>query len=164
MANHIDFRQRQHVLHPEGQFHALRTVCCYFNEIENDLYQLRALLFQNVRVETDSWQRLSRTDNPKLAKERWNRTRLIEVFILDMEPNPYKYRNEIAAIAHVIEYYLFKISPSIAIYARVDDLCARINILLNTMFKRVIMIRQERAWSRLSCNFDNDNSHFAEAA
>jgi len=93
-------------------------------------------------------------------------THLIEGFILDMEPYPNKYRNEIAAIAHVVEFYIFKTAPSFVMYDRVDSLCARIKVLLNYMFKRVIMISQERVRSRMSSagSFDNGISHFAEAA
>jgi len=165
----INSRQQHHPLTPNGNqsnFHALRAVCRYCNDIDNDLSQLRSLLFQNVRIESDSWQHHYRTEDPTHAKQRWDMTKLIEGFIVDMEPYPDKHRNEIAAIAHVVECYLFKTAPSFVMYDRVDSLCVRINVLLNYMFKRFVMISQERARSRMSStgSFDNGISHFAEAA
>jgi len=163
--------QQHHPLNPtpsssEGNFYALRAICRYYNDIDDDLSKLRSLLFQNVRIESDSWQHHYRTEHSILARKRWNMTHLIEGCILDMEPYPNKYRNEIAAIAHVVEFYLFKTAPSFVMYNRVDSLCARIKVLLNYMFKRVIMINQERARVMMSStgSFDNGISHFAEAA
>jgi len=168
-TNHNNFRQQQHPLTPtpncnQSNFHALCAIWRYCNDIDNDLTQLRSLLFQNVRIESDSWQHHYRTEDPTLARQRWDMTKLIEGFILDMEPYPNTYRNEIAAIAHVVEYYLFKTARTFITYYRLDTLCARIKVLLNYMFKRIIMISQERARLMISCRFDNDNSHFAEAA
>ena len=149
----------------QSNFHALRAICRHYNDIDDDLSQLRSLLFQNVRIESGSWQHHYRTEDPTLARKRWRMTKLIEVCILDMEPYPNKYRNEIATIAHVVEYYLFKTAPSFVMYDRVDSLCDRIKVLLNYMFKRVIMIGQERARLIMSStsSFDNGISHFAEA-
>ncbi len=172
ITNPINSPQQPQQYHPltpsssEGDFHALRAICRYCNDIDNDLTQLRSLLFQNVRIESDSWQYHYRTEHSILARKRWNMTHLIEGCILDMEPYPNKYRNEIAAIAHVVEFYLFKTAPSFVMYNRVDSLCARIKVLLNYMFKRVIMINQERARVMMSStgSFDNGISHFAVAA
>jgi len=150
----------------EGNFHALRVICRYYNDIDDDLSQLRSLLFQNVSIESGSWQHHYRTEDPTLARQRWNMTHLIEGCILDMEPYPNKYRNEIAAIAHIVEFYLFKIAPSFVMYDRVDSLCDRIKVLLNYMLKGVIMISQEKARLMMSSTggFDNGISHFAGAA
>ncbi len=91
-------------------------------------------------------------------------THLIEGSILDMEPYPNKYRNEIAAIAHVVEFYLFKTAPSFVMYDQVDSLFARIKILLNYMLKRVIIISQERvrSWMSSTGSFANSITCFAE--
>ena len=150
----------------EGNFLALRAICRYYNDIDDDLSQLRSLLFQNVSIESGSWQHHYRTEDPTLARQRWNMTHLIEGCILDMEPYPNKYRNEIAAIAHIVEFYLFKIAPSFVMYDRVDSLCDRIKVLLNYMLKGVIMISQEKARLMMSSTggFDNGISHFAGAA
>ena len=138
ITNPINSRQQHHPLTPtssEGDFHALRAICRYCNDIEDDLSQLRSLLFQNVRIESDSWQHHYSTEDPTLARQRWKMTHLIEGCILDMEPYPNRYRNEIAAIAHVVEFYLFKTAPSFVMYDRVDSLCARINVLLKYIFE-----------------------------
>ena len=161
--------RQHHPLTPNGNqsnFHALRVICRYCNNIDDDLTKLRSLLFQNVRIESDSWQHHYLTEDPTLASQRWRMTHLIEGCILDMEPYPNKYRNEIAAIAHVVEFYLFKTAPSFVMYDRVDSLCARIKVLLNYMFKRIIMISHERARVTMSSTrgIDKGISHFAGAA
>ena len=148
----------------QSNFHALRAICRYYNDIDDDLSQLRSLLFQNVSIESDSWQYHYLTEDPTLARQRWNMTHLIEACILDMEPYPNKYRNEIAAIAHVVEFCLFKTVPSFVMYDQVDSLCARIKVLLNYMFKRVIIISQERArsWMSSTGSFANSITCLAE--
>ena len=149
--------------HDEGNFHALRIVYRFSNKFNNDLPRLRSLLFQKLKLKLDSWQYCSCERDPLIFKKRWNTIKLIEQY-LDMEPHPYKCRNELTAIAHVVEYYLFLTAPSLVIYSQHHNLRRRTRIVLKYMAKSIMMVCDMRANSRIQHKIDSDVSPFAEAA
>jgi len=150
--------------HDEGNYHALRIVYRFSNKLNNDLPRLRSLLFQKVKLQLDSWQYCSYERDPLFVKKRSNTIKLIEQFLVDIEAYPLMYRNEITAIAHVVEYYLFITAPSLVIYSQLHSLRRRTRIVLKYMAKSITMVCEMKSNSRMQHKIDSDVPPFAEAA
>ena len=117
----------------------LTIVCQYCSEIHKSLFEMRSLLFQNVQLDSNSWQVQGRGSN--LSRKRWNWAILVEQYIVELEPDPWRFRNEMAIIAHTIEYFLFKTAPCLEMYSDIHNLRRRGKCVLHYMAIRVMLLQ-----------------------
>ena len=124
----------------------LTIVCQYCSEIHNSLSEMRTLLFQNVQLDSNSWQVQGRDSN--LSRKRWNWAILLEQYIVELEPDPWRFRNEMTIIAHTIEYFLFKTAPCLEMYSDIHNLRRWSKCVLHYMAIRVMLLQSNRVNSR----------------
>ena len=136
----------------------------YCAGINNNLPQLKSLLFENVCLDANSWQHKSSANSSKLARQRWNVTKTIEQYLIELVPDPWKYRNETCSISHAVEHFLFKTAPSHAVYSQHHLLQRRSMTMVHYIAKKILCGRSKAFTTKKLNSPDNKELNHALAA
>ena len=114
---------------------ALLIVCRHYTGVCSKALIPQPVLFQRNKIQSNSWQldtkRGSKNECKSVKMLRWETTKLVEQFLIDIDHElKDTYRNEIAILAHNLESNLFTTAPSRLIYEDIYRLGVRTKILL----------------------------------